>query len=95
MKGLDHHIGPDTFHFAGVNLHIDIIVHHIIIKKRTLRVNSDHLDFGILLLEERLEGTIASNIVAVLKGASIVRVHDVKENIRAIKIAEAIMGASI
>ncbi len=46
-------------------------------------------------IEERLEGTIASNIVAVLKGASIVRVHDVKENIRAIKIAEAIMGASI
>jgi len=46
-------------------------------------------------VEERLEGTIASNIVAVLKGASIVRVHDVKENIRAIKIAEAIMGASI
>ncbi len=43
-------------------------------------------------INERLEGTIASNIVAVMNGASIIRIHDVKENLRAIKIAEKIMG---
>ena len=33
--------------------------------------------------EERLEGTIATTVMAVMKGAAFVRVHDVKENIRA------------
>ena len=37
--------------------------------------------------EERLEGTIASVSIAVFKGARIIRVHDVKENKRAIKVA--------
>ncbi|MEF8850784.1 MAG: dihydropteroate synthase [Candidatus Bipolaricaulota bacterium] len=37
--------------------------------------------------DERVEGTIASNVVGVLKGASILRVHDVKENYRALKVA--------
>lgn len=37
--------------------------------------------------DERVEGTIASNVVGVLKGASILRVHDVKENHRALKVA--------
>ena len=43
-------------------------------------------------LNDRLEGTIASNIVSVMNGASIIRVHDVKENLRAIKIVSEIMG---
>lgn len=37
--------------------------------------------------DERVEGTIASNVVGVLKGAKILRVHDVKENYRALKVA--------
>ncbi|MCF7889676.1 dihydropteroate synthase [Candidatus Bipolaricaulota bacterium] len=37
--------------------------------------------------DERIEGTIASNVVGVLKGADVLRVHDVKENYRAIKVA--------
>ncbi len=41
---------------------------------------------------ERLEGTLATTVFAVMKGASFVRVHDVKENIRAIRMAEAIRG---
>lgn len=39
---------------------------------------------------ERVEGTIVTSVYAVLKGAMFVRVHDVKENIRAIRMAEAI-----
>lgn len=40
---------------------------------------------------ERLEGTIAVNVVGVLGGASVVRVHDVKENARAVKMTLALM----
>ena len=41
---------------------------------------------------ERLEGTIATSVIATLKGAQFIRVHDVKENARAIKMTRAIMG---
>ncbi len=44
---------------------------------------------------ERLEGTIASNVIALLNGASIIRVHDVRENFRALKMAHAILEARI
>ncbi len=43
-----------------------------------------------LPVEERLEGTLATTAYAALKGASFVRVHDVKENVRVIKMIEAI-----
>lgn len=43
-----------------------------------------------LPVKERVEGTIVTSVYAVLKGASFVRVHDVKENVRAIRMAEAI-----
>ena len=46
-------------------------------------------------VSERLEATIATNVLAAIKGASILRVHDVKEHVRAIKITEAIMEAEI
>lgn len=39
---------------------------------------------------ERLEGTLVTTAAAVMKGCSFVRVHDVKENARAVKMAEAI-----
>ena len=41
--------------------------------------------------EERLEGTIASTVVGVMKGASFIRVHDIKENLRAVRMTQAIM----
>ena len=42
--------------------------------------------------ENRLEGTLATTVIAVMKGCSFVRVHDVKENRRAILMTEAILG---
>lgn len=41
--------------------------------------------------EERLEGTIASMVVSVMNGASIVRVHDVKACKKALLVADAII----
>lgn len=42
---------------------------------------------------DRLEGTIVSNIIAMQKGANILRVHDVKSVRRAVTIAEKINNA--
>jgi len=41
---------------------------------------------------ERLEGTLATTVIGVMKGCSFVRVHDVKENKRVIQMTEAILG---
>ena len=43
-----------------------------------------------LPLNERLEGTLAAIAISVMNGANIVRVHDVKECVRALQIADAI-----
>ena len=42
--------------------------------------------------EERLEGTLATTVIAVLRGCLFVRVHDVKENKRVITMTEKIIG---
>lgn len=41
--------------------------------------------------EERLEGTLVTTVMAVEQGCSFVRVHDIKENYRAIQMARAIV----
>ncbi|MFN2389668.1 MAG: dihydropteroate synthase [Actinomycetota bacterium] len=46
-----------------------------------------------LPLEERLEGTLAAIAVSVLKGARIVRAHDVRAVARTVAMTEAIAGA--
>ena len=40
--------------------------------------------------EERLEGTLTTTVAAVQQGCAFVRVHDIKENYRAIQMAQAI-----
>ncbi|MDH4271657.1 MAG: dihydropteroate synthase, partial [Candidatus Aminicenantes bacterium] len=48
----------------------------------------------ILKLEapDRLEGTIAASIVSILRGASLLRVHDIQPVKQAAAVAEAILG---
>lgn len=41
---------------------------------------------------DRVEGTLATTVVGVMKGCSFVRVHDIKENYRIIKMTEAILS---
>ncbi|MGN1160504.1 MAG: dihydropteroate synthase [Lachnospiraceae bacterium] len=43
-----------------------------------------------LPVTERVEGTLVTTVLAVMKRCAFVRVHDVKENVRAIRMAEAI-----
>lgn len=46
-----------------------------------------------LKVEERLEGSIAAAVASVMNGASVVRVHDVKETVRAIKFIDAVKNS--
>ena len=41
---------------------------------------------------QRVEGTLVTTVFGVIKGCLFVRVHDVKENVRAIRMAEAVLG---
>lgn len=41
---------------------------------------------------QRVEGTLVTTVFGVMKGASFVRVHDVKENYRTVKMTERILG---
>lgn len=42
--------------------------------------------------DQRLEGTLATTVMGVMKGCAFVRVHDIKENKRIIRMTEAILG---
>lgn len=42
--------------------------------------------------DQRVEGTLATTVIGVMKGCAFVRVHDVKENKRVIQMTEAILG---
>lgn len=42
--------------------------------------------------DQRVEGTLATTVMGVMKGCAFVRVHDVKENYRIIKMTEAILA---
>ncbi|WP_428033012.1 dihydropteroate synthase [Ancylobacter sp.] len=43
---------------------------------------------------ERLPGTIASNVIGILAGCAIIRVHDVAAHVQAARVTEAIRNAS-
>ncbi len=45
-----------------------------------------------LPVDERVEGTLVTTVFAVKKGAMFLRVHDIKENVRAIKMTGAILN---
>ena len=46
-----------------------------------------------LPVDERVEGTIATTVLGYQKGCRIFRVHDVKENIRALRMTQAILNS--
>ncbi|MBN2382813.1 dihydropteroate synthase [bacterium] len=64
---------------------------------RPILIGASRKSFINTILEtpvnDRLEGSLAAAIMAVVRGAGLVRVHDVKETFRALKIADAIVRA--
>ena len=47
-----------------------------------------------LPLNERIEGTLATVVAGIMNGAKIVRVHDIKEVKRAVKVTEKILASA-
>ena len=45
--------------------------------------------------DERIEGTLVTTVMAVQSGCAFVRVHNIKENVRAVKMTKAILGAKL
>jgi dihydropteroate synthase len=43
-------------------------------------------------VEDRIGGSIASSVLAVVEGADVLRVHDVAEMAQAVRVAEAVLG---
>ncbi|MBC3803431.1 dihydropteroate synthase [Acetobacterium fimetarium] len=48
-----------------------------------------------LPVTERVEGTVATTVIGIIKGASIIRVHDIKENKRAAQMTAGIVKGKI
>lgn len=48
-----------------------------------------------LPVAERLEGTIAASVLGFLRGAAFLRVHDVRANLRAVRMARAIVSEAL
>lgn len=40
---------------------------------------------------ERMEGTVATSVLGVVQGVEVIRVHDVRENLRAVRVADAMV----
>jgi len=45
-------------------------------------------------VDDRLGGSIASNVLGIVHGADVLRVHDVPETIQAVRVAERILGGA-
>jgi len=45
-----------------------------------------------LPVDQRVEGTLATTVIGILRGCAFVRVHDIKENKRIIRMTEAILA---
>lgn len=48
---------------------------------------------GIAVAADRVNGSVAGAVICALKGAAIVRVHDVRETVEAIRVVAATLGA--
>ncbi|NDL66547.1 dihydropteroate synthase [Anaerotalea alkaliphila] len=46
-----------------------------------------------LPVDQRLEGTLATTVLGRMSGCTVFRVHDVKENVRALRMTEAVLAA--
>ncbi len=56
-------------------------------------IDSDGSQLGIITPEEALNGTTSLNMYALIKGASILRVHDVKEAKECITLFKSIKNS--
>lgn len=99
---MDKIVMDPGFGFGKKPEHNLIAMHHLDKMKELelpiLLGTSRKSTLGLILdlpVEERVEATVATTVYGVAKGASIFRVHDVKENYRAMKTMQAILREHI
>lgn len=87
--GLD--FGKTTFHSLEIVRRLEELTAHwtVLVAPSRKDIVGETLD---LPLEERLEGTLALVAMSVMKGARIVRVHDVAATMRVVRMVEAVTG---
>jgi dihydropteroate synthase len=88
--GLD--FGKNTFHSLELMRRLDELTegsYPVLIATSRKDVVGETLD---LPTEERLEGSLALVALSAAGGASIVRVHDVTESVRVVRMVEAVGG---
>jgi dihydropteroate synthase len=87
-----HDFHKNTFHSLELTRRLDELAglgHPLLVACSNKDFVGETLD---LPLDQRLEGSLAAAVVAVLKGASILRVHQVQATVRAVRMTEAILG---
>ena len=87
-----HDLNKNTFHSLEITRRLDEIV---AIGLPTLVAVSNKDFIGETLdrtKDQRLEGSIAAAVFCILKGARIVRMHDVPATVAAVRMTEAILG---
>ena len=88
--GLD--FGKTTFHSLELMRRLEDLValpYPVLVAPSRKDVVGETLD---LSPDERLEGTLALVAVSVIKGAAMVRVHDVEATVRTVRMIEAVEG---
>jgi dihydropteroate synthase len=87
-----HDLNKNTFHSLELTRRLDEIAS---IGYPTLVALSNKDFIGETLdrpQNDRREGTIAANVIAVMRGARILRVHDVPAAVAAVRMTEAVLG---
>jgi dihydropteroate synthase len=87
-----HDLNKNTFHTLELTRRLDEVTS---IGLPTLVALSNKDFIGETLdrpKSERLEGSLAGAVVCIMKGARIVRVHDVAASVAAVRMTEAILG---
>jgi dihydropteroate synthase len=88
--GLD--FGKNTFHSLELMRRLEEMCagpFPVLVAASRKDVVGESLDLAV---GERLEGSLALAVLSVVAGAAMVRVHDVKETVRAIRMTEAVQG---
>ncbi len=87
--------GKTTEHNLEIIRHLD----ELAALKRPVLVGCSRKSFIGAVLDlppaERLEGTLAAHAAAALAGAHIVRVHDVRAHVRAMRLVDALLAGSL
>jgi dihydropteroate synthase len=89
--GLD--FGKNTFHSLELMRRLDELTagpYPVLIAPSRKDIVGETLD---LSPEERLEGSLALVVLSAAGGAALVRVHDVAESVRVVRMVESVLGA--